>query len=190
MDIDEVSEAQRINIGTKIRRLRTKKEMTMEEVARRAGCSRAFLSRVERNESMPSVATLVAISEALDVSPGYFFEDTEAELAVVQRAAERKRFEDRGVTVELVTKDIPIRKIHVALLTIPEGMDTAGKRHKYDDDQCGLCMKGKIRVTTEHRAFDLEEGDSYYLNSGIPHRIVNTGEGDAVVLLISARRSF
>ena len=188
--VGEKGEAQRIAIGTKIRKLRAKRQMTMEQVAVRAGCSRAFLSRVERDESLPSVATLVGIARALGVSPGYFFEVTDAERSVVLRKDERSRIEDQGVMAELVTRDIPTRKMQMTSITIPPGKETSGRRHKYDDDQCGVCLEGSVRVLTEHSLFEVSSGDSFYFNSPIPYSIRNAGNGPAVVLVVSARRSF
>ena len=160
----------------------------MEEVATRAGCSRAFLSRIERNESMPSVPTLVSIAHALEVSPGYFFADSEADKTVVLRGADRTRIENRGVVAELLTRDVPTRRLLLTRISLPKGQHCAVKRTKYDDDQCGLCLKGRVGLTADGTTHELECDDSFYLHGPTPYRIDNKGPGEAMVILVSSRR--
>lgn len=50
-------------IGQRIKELRLQHGLTLEEVARRSGCTPGFLSLVERNKAVPSIPT-----SALDVS--------------------------------------------------------------------------------------------------------------------------
>lgn len=50
-----------------IRVFRTFRGLTLEELAARAGCGRAFLSQLESRKRRPSVATLRRLAEALGV---------------------------------------------------------------------------------------------------------------------------
>src|SRR5438128_8491010 len=51
--------------GRRLRHARQTSRMSLGEVAARAGVTKSFLSRVERDETSPSVASLVAICDAL-----------------------------------------------------------------------------------------------------------------------------
>lgn len=59
-----------IRAGSAIRSLREKAELSMREVARRAGISQPFLSQIERGQNMPSMVTVYRLADALGVSPG------------------------------------------------------------------------------------------------------------------------
>ncbi len=54
-------------IGEKIRDIRLNFNLTLEEVASRAGISSIFLGNIERNEKKPSIDTLLKISNALKI---------------------------------------------------------------------------------------------------------------------------
>ncbi len=54
-----------MDIGQKIRQLRTQNDLTLEELASRSELTKGFLSQVERNLTSPSVSTLEDILEAL-----------------------------------------------------------------------------------------------------------------------------
>jgi transcriptional regulator with XRE-family HTH domain len=180
--------ARRVKIGGRIRALRARCEMTMEVVATKAGCSRAFLSRIERNESMPSLTTLAGIAEALNVNPGFFFEDADGERHVLLRKCDRTQLENRGTVAELLTRDVPTRKMQMTRITIPPGGHASLKRRKYADDQCGICLEGRVNVVTERSTFEVDEDDSFYLGGPINYRIENPGKDAAVVLLVTARQ--
>lgn len=61
-----------MNIGVKIRELRLKKDMKQIELAKKAGISNTYLSDIEGGRTMPSLKTLIKISEALQVSANIF----------------------------------------------------------------------------------------------------------------------
>ncbi len=52
-------------IGENIRNIRLNFNLTLEEIAARAGISSIFLGNIERNEKKPSIDTLLKISNAL-----------------------------------------------------------------------------------------------------------------------------
>ena len=62
-----------MDIGQKIKRLRTKNGLTLEERASRSELTKGFLSQVERNLTSPSIATLNDILEALGTTLAAFF---------------------------------------------------------------------------------------------------------------------
>ena len=54
-----------MQIGEKIRRLRTEKQLTQEELANRCELSKGFISQVEHDLTSPSIATLMDMLETL-----------------------------------------------------------------------------------------------------------------------------
>ena len=64
-----------MDIGQKIKRLRIKNGLTLEELASRSELTKGFLSQVERNLTSPSITTLNDILEALGTSLASFFKE-------------------------------------------------------------------------------------------------------------------
>ena len=52
-----------------IKKVRQEKGLTMEELSALSGVSKGHLSRLEREERVPSITTLCKIAIALDVKP-------------------------------------------------------------------------------------------------------------------------
>lgn len=57
-----------MNIGSKIRQIRTTKDITQEELAKLTGLSQKTISNIEIDKSMPSTRSLTKIADALGVS--------------------------------------------------------------------------------------------------------------------------
>jgi transcriptional regulator with XRE-family HTH domain len=60
-------------IGAKLRSARTAQGMSLAQIAETTGLSKGFLSRVERDETSPSVATLVQLCQVLSLPVGALF---------------------------------------------------------------------------------------------------------------------
>lgn len=71
-----------VRIGARLRSSRLAQGLTLEQLARAAGLTKGFLSRVERDETMPSVPALVQICQALSLPVGNLFEEPD-----IQRVA-------------------------------------------------------------------------------------------------------
>ncbi|MFT3857202.1 MAG: helix-turn-helix transcriptional regulator [Aquabacterium sp.] len=61
-------------VGRNLRRLRRQHRMSLEELARRSGVSRAMLGQIEQAKSVPSIKTLWQVAQALDVSVSWFLD--------------------------------------------------------------------------------------------------------------------
>ena len=64
-------------IGAKLRAARTSQGMSLSQLAATSGLSKGFLSRVERDETSPSVSTLVQLCQVLSLPVGALFTEPE-----------------------------------------------------------------------------------------------------------------
>ena len=68
-----------MNIGKKLRALRIKRGLTLEELASRSELSKGFLSQLENDVTSPSISTLEDITEVLGISLEAFFKEEKDE---------------------------------------------------------------------------------------------------------------
>lgn len=66
-------------IGAKLRAARTSQGMSLGQLAETTGLSKGFLSRVERDETSPSVSTLVQLCQVLSLPVGALFTEPEVQ---------------------------------------------------------------------------------------------------------------
>jgi transcriptional regulator with XRE-family HTH domain len=65
--------------GNVLRRYRSERDISQEELAYRADVDRTFVSRLERGVRQPTITTLIGLGRALDVSAGDLVRETEEE---------------------------------------------------------------------------------------------------------------
>lgn len=67
------------NLGSRLKDIRLKAGLSLRELARKVDVSPSFISQIENGKSQPSVATLYAFSQQLNVSVDELFGDDDSE---------------------------------------------------------------------------------------------------------------
>lgn len=173
--------------GNKIRKQRKIKEMTIEQLSRKTGFTASYISQVERNLIEPSLSALEKICTSLNISPYYFLD--EGTNTVVTRKEERQRLYISENNVELeyllpVNRQNSLIKINIFKFTLNSGKWENDNFTIIDSDKCVIIMKGKLIVTFYDYNEILDEGDSIYINSYIPHKMFNPSDEKTEVLCI------
>src|SRR5208337_3296516 len=87
--------------GDKIREVRERRNLTMREVAGKAGLSESLISQIERNRVSPALDTLLSIVEILDIDLEYLFADFKKDRTVnIVREGDRKKTVIQGTVYE------------------------------------------------------------------------------------------
>ena len=64
-----------VYIGEKLKEVRTRRLLTQEELAEKAGVSAATVVNIERNNQKPHFRTIRKLAKALDIDPTKFLGD-------------------------------------------------------------------------------------------------------------------
>lgn len=71
--MEEEPKEQELKVGEKVRELREKRGLSLQEMVDRTGYSSALLSRIENHMVSPPLGALIKIAKALEVKVGTFF---------------------------------------------------------------------------------------------------------------------
>lgn len=183
--------ATELQLGPRIRSLRRARQVTLRELAERAGVTESFLSQVEREVTSPSIASVQRIARALDLGIAELFVD-EAPLGRVVRAAERRRIVYPGLAAidEFLTVG-KAGRLQVILTTLEDGGGTGDEAYIHDsDEEVVFVLEGGLELWVGDEHHLLETGDAITYPSRQPHRNRNPGPGRAVVLFCATPPSF
>lgn len=172
-------------IGEKIRGKRTQRGYSLRQLADSTGFTPSFLSQVERGLAMPSIMSLRKLAEALEVPIFYFLIDDGEERRVV-RKNDRKvlNFPESHLTFELLTPGLN-HKIEMITARLEPGAATCDRKLSHPGEECVLVVEGTMQIEIDEDIYILEEGDSIYYFSSIPHRIVNISDERDLVFISS-----
>ena len=178
------SSRQRPLVGARIRRRRRDRGLTLAAVAELTGLNIGYLSQVENDKASPSLETLAALAEALDVPIAWFLLDSSAAPRLV-RAADRPRRRGReGGGLTQVDGGI------ARDLAIFEGSMPAGHRtgfHAHPGDEHHVVLSGRIRITQGETVVEAGPGDYVLLDGTLPHDAETVGDQPARLLIVYPR---
>jgi quercetin dioxygenase-like cupin family protein/DNA-binding XRE family transcriptional regulator len=157
-----------VRLGARLRQAREQRQLSLGDVSERTGLSRGFLSRVERDMTSPSVASLVAVCEAISLPLGRLFGTPS--VAVV-RAADRPTavLPGRAVVDTLIT---PAHESHVTVVeTLAAPGGSGGEEYYTLPSECEVCyvLEGTIELEVDGEAFALARGDAVTFGANVPH---------------------
>lgn len=179
-----------MNIGEKIKQLRTRHGLTQEELASRCDLSKGFISQVERDLASPSIATLIDILECLGTNLQDFFnESPEEKLVFGKEDIFIKHYEDRGLSIQWLVPNAQKNSMEPILLTL-EPNSTGDEDMPHGGEEFGYVLKGTLRLCVGNRQCKVRQGEVFYFGADKPHTLVNAGKGVCQVLWVSSPPSF
>ncbi len=176
-----------MDICKRIRELRQKRGMTLEQLAQLSGLTKGYLSKIERADSAPPFSTLESIAQALGADLNAFLETPSAETAsrnidIVRQNDELELVESSaGYDYRVLVHNYRNKYMWPFRMQIPPG--TTGDL-KHDGEEFVLILEGSVILEYEGRQYELAEGDSFYLDSRIKHRFTNKAKSDALLLAV------
>ncbi|MFN0116292.1 MAG: cupin domain-containing protein [Paracoccaceae bacterium] len=162
-------------IGPMLRQRRKEANLTLAQVAGRAGIASGFLSEIERDQASPSVATLIRLCDVLGVSVGSLFTSNQP-LLVRAGAREKMRYGGQMVTYELMTSRTANMMAAIMGELQPGGMSGAEQHTLNSEEEFVLVMQGEIVLQIGDQEFHLFEGDALTFDPRVRHRYVNPSQ--------------
>jgi transcriptional regulator with XRE-family HTH domain len=173
-------------LGANLRRLRTKRGLSLERLSKLSGVSRAMLSQVELAYSAPTINVMWRIAHALGVPFGALISSAATAGVRVMRAQEAKvlashngGFQSRA----LFPFDAPRRTELYQLRIKPRGVEHA-HAHPAGTIENLVVAQGRAVIGVGHDSFPLETGDAILFPADVPHLYENPSTQEETVLYL------
>jgi transcriptional regulator with XRE-family HTH domain len=178
-------------LGDKIKSKRQQRNITLEQLAGKAGVSKGLISQIENNRTVPSLPVLFNIIHSLEEDLKTFFEDmhdhvNNRKVLVIRKGKEKEFAKEpvKGFTYKrIVAKALASQAVDIALLELKKG---AARKQMIRTDafECKYLLKGKIEYQVEKEVYTLQAGDTLFFDGRAKHRLKNIGKTDALILVI------
>jgi transcriptional regulator with XRE-family HTH domain len=182
-------------LGERLRAARSARGLSLRDLADRLGLSPSLISQIERGRANPSVSTLYAIVNELDVSlDDLLFNDrrpaerpaSEEPTAVpagaaaipLQQGRQRQRIRlASGVIWErLTTVSEPGVEFLYVVYEVGGASSPEDAYQRHAGHEWGYVISGVLQVRIGFEEYVLQPGDSISIDSTIPHRLANAGD--------------
>jgi transcriptional regulator with XRE-family HTH domain len=174
-------------VGPQIRRRRRERNLTLAGVAELTGLNIGYLSQVENDKASPSLETLAAIADALDVPIAWFLLNQSIAPRVI-RASERPKRQLPRASGAMTQVDGGIARD----IAIFEGSMPAGRRtgfHAHPGDEHHIILSGRVRFTQGDAVVEAGPGDYVLLDGTLPHDAEALGDEPARLFIVYPRDS-
>jgi transcriptional regulator with XRE-family HTH domain len=155
-------------IGVKLRSTRLAQSLTIASVASETGLSTGFISRVERDETSPSVASLVTLCQVLSLPLGSLFEAPENEVIAL---ADAPRINMGGSNaIERLLTPRGESRVQVLRSLLEPGATGGDELYTINCDlETVHVLSGKLMVRLVSGTVELATGDTMTLAGREPH---------------------
>ncbi len=176
------------NLGRRVKKLRTDRGWSLEELATVSGVSRSMLSEVEREKANPTLTVTFRIARAFGLTLQELIESAETSASRIQviRASDRaqvyrsdKQCEIRTLSPLNLEKDVEFYE-----LTLRPGGALRSQPHFEGTREFLTVEEGSVRIESGTDTDELGKGDSGTYRADVPHAILNTGKAAALVFLV------
>jgi transcriptional regulator with XRE-family HTH domain len=172
-------------IGMRVRKIRTERGLTLEQLSQLAGVSQSMLSMVERGKAGASIGTLFSIATALGVvASDLFTEEGARDNPLVIRAAEQPVYEiEEGVTWRVVRRD-RTRGVEIVINEYAPSTGSTQSPIQHEGYEYGVVLEGALTIDIDEARHVLRRGDTIAYSSSKRHKLWNYGRSRARALWI------
>ncbi len=173
-------------IGKRIKAIRRRATMTLDQLAAATGLNKGYLSRIESGEKSPSIASLLKLSTALRVSTSQLFGEEVAEDDIHVFRASRGKSAGAGTSRTLVglSGNNPGAGL-TAFLLRPLDEFADEKRAEHSGTEGAYVLEGNVELQFSDRTIALRPGDYVQFPGHLTHQVRRTSRNATVLVVVS-----
>lgn len=183
-------------IGKRIREVRRDKNLSLDELARKTGFAKSYLSQIENLKREPSISALSQIAHVLEVDVLFLLsgeiQNSGAQSFTIVKKEERKTVNRPTGSIAYIYDSItykkPDRLMEGFIVTI--GFEFPPEPFVHEGQELTYVLEGTHEFVYDGKTYLLEEGDCYYFDSNKPHYSRAVGDKPGKVLVVfTAKRN-
>jgi transcriptional regulator with XRE-family HTH domain len=181
------------SIGPKVKQLRQENRLSLQQLAAKADVSAAAIHKIERNDMVPTITTLLKIATALDRPVSYFVDGDEglAEPVAFTSASERPAVftPHAGLTLAGVSGPYAPFRSAAAVATVEPGANSGSKLLAHSGEELIFVLEGTLTFDIAGMRYEVRRGDSLHFIGDQPHHWANEAKTRARAVWIALRDS-
>ena len=178
-------------LGKTIQRLRKAYNLSLGELSEQSGVAKSIISQIERNETNPTLSTVIRLSRALDTTVDEVLRGETSSLFIEHQTKS-------GIPM-LESQDGLCRLAIVGPLSLvdsfqwydfyakPKGV-LESEPHPQGTIEHLYIVSGELEITTGTETKTGMPGEALRYRADVPHKIVNVGQGEAHAVMVLALR--
>jgi len=179
------------NVGERVRQVRDKQGLSLEDVSQRTDIDISMLSQIEEGIVAPPLGIIIKLAKALEMRMGYFISGEQDMPYTIVRHRDRKvvsRYDSKkakyyGYEYESLAPHKKDRHMEPFLVTL-EPAETEEERSTHDGQEFIFVLQGQMEVRLGEEVHLLDPGDAIYYDSTVPHLVKTHGQKTTKILAV------
>ena len=172
------------DVGNTIRNYRINQNLSLRELSKISELSLNALSKIERGENSPTVASLHKIASALNVHVSNFFVSEGDQTTIFSKKSETKKVELEGLIFEGLGVGLIKQRFEPFIITIPPGSENISDPSSHTGEEFIYCLEGQLEYNIANANYELSEGDSILFKASQPHSWQNKTNSVVKVIIL------
>jgi transcriptional regulator with XRE-family HTH domain len=175
------------SLGERILNSRKAKGITIREFAKQTGLSISILSQIERGIANPSLNSLRAIAEALNIPlSSLFINEIDHESLLLRKGNRKKVYRENSdhIVFDILTPEHMKSNVEILWMTLNPNSETTSGYMEHNKEEFAVVMKGNVYVILEDKEYLLNEGDTVRILPRMKHKFRNKSNSHIEVLFI------
>jgi DNA-binding XRE family transcriptional regulator/quercetin dioxygenase-like cupin family protein len=181
------------SIGPRLKHLRQERHFSLQQLAARAEVSAAAIHKIERNDMVPTITTLLKIATALDRPVSYFVDSDEGprEPVAFTPAGNRPAVDTPHAGLSLAGVSGPYTPFRsaAAVATVEAGANSGDRPLVHPGEELIFVLEGELTFDIASTRYRLGRGDALHFIGDQDHHWVNEGKTRARAVWIALRDS-
>ncbi|GLK66755.1 cupin domain-containing protein [Hansschlegelia plantiphila] len=184
----ELDEAD-VRVGRRVRAMRLARNLSLADLATRAGISIGALSQIERGMTSLRVRVIWPLAAALDCEPSALIADGEEQASDLYcvRPRDRRSLPVRSEGIAKALLSPPGATLTGLLVTVEPGGGTA-EAYAHAGHEFGFVSAGEVELTIDSARYQLRAGDSFAFKSTLTHAFRNTSDERCEILWVNTTK--
>jgi len=182
-----------LKLGYRIKEIRGKLGITLEEASQRTGLARSTLSKIENEQISPTFQAMQKLALGLQIDMPQLFEPPRKKVATGRRDMTRSNqgkphptqtYEHELLATQLSNKKMMPFKSRIHARSFDEYSDWV----RHDGEEFLLILSGSVMFYSEfYEPVEMFVGDSVYYDANMGHMLISTSDDDAHILWVTAK---
>ncbi|MCP3900527.1 MAG: XRE family transcriptional regulator [Desulfobacteraceae bacterium] len=186
-DIDESNKSDIDGVGARIKELREKKGISIEDLSKLTGFTTEKLQAIEDGIDKPKLGTIMKLSKSLDSAVGRLVSGVGESLYSITRKNERKEItrssQAKKNLYSYMSLAPEVKGRHMEALIVQLEENPQKDISVHDGEEFIYVLEGVAKLIIGDDTYDLEPGDSAYYLSTTQHQIC-AKQGKATILAV------
>lgn len=173
-------------VARNLKRLRTRRNLSLEALAKLSSVSRGMLSQIELGRSVPTISLLWKVAHALGVPFAALTSDGNAGGTIVLPHEKAKLLTSAGgnFTSRALFPFDSERKVEFYKLTLAPNSEEVADPHAPGTMENLVVASGQVEITAAGVSYILRADDAILFEADVPHAYRNIGGKTAVMYLV------